>query len=145
MSSGITNFPDYPCPACHSTDWWYNGTSWLCGRCHPADELVALKFRVIKGNEKLFKVYKQITAMGLGPERDKALAQYRPAIEKLKALAKELKDRGETACLYIEDGKKVRKCLCQEEEFFCHACPNDYWPDKELMELDRAKYPDDYK
>ena len=33
--------PNYPCPACHSTDWWWPSDSywgpkqWVCGQCHP--------------------------------------------------------------------------------------------------------------
>lgn len=134
----ITDFPEKPCTMCGSTDWWYRmdhgPAEWLCGKCHPADPLTALKFRVIKGNHKLYKAWRQIRGLS-GEEKEKAFEKYFPALEKLKDLNRELKARSATECLYIEDSKKVRKCLGQEEEFFCHVCPNSYWFDKELMEL----------
>jgi len=132
----IAIFPPDPCPVCKSTDWWFNGTSWVCGRCHPpGDPKIELKFRVIKGNHKLFKAHQQIIAMGPGEAREKALDQYLAALEVLKDLNRQMKELSMTECLYIQDNKKVRKCLSQEEKFFCHVCPNSYWWEKELMEL----------
>lgn len=137
----ITDFPDKPC-LCGSTDWWYRMPEpgpgeWLCGRCHPAPHpIITLKFRVIKGNYKLYKVWQQIITLE-GEEKAEALKKLHPALDKLKGLNRQLKEAGATDCLYIENGKKLRKCLGQEEKFFCHVCPNDYWFDKELMSLGR--------
>lgn len=137
----ITDFPEKPCFVCGSTDWWYQmnvePNQWLCGHCHPAPHpIITLKFRVVKGNQKLYKVWQQIIALG-GEEKTEALKKYHPALDKLKELNRQLKEAGAIDCLYIENGKKMRKCLAQEEKFFCHVCPNNYWWERELSDLGR--------
>ena len=140
MPDSIAIFPANPCRACKSTDWWFNGVTWVCGRCHPSgDPKIELKFRVIKGNHKLFKVHRQIIGIGPGEARQKALDQYLAALEVLKDLNRRMKELSMTECLYIQDSKKVRKCLSQEEKFFCHVCCNDWWWEKEMAELGRRK------
>lgn len=153
----INQFPEHACPNCKSDDWWFqqkepwNETAfvspegeWLCGRCHPAPHpTTRLKYRVIKGNYKLNIVLQKIELMD-GEEREKALVQYHAAYEKLKGLCNEMKAQGATECLYISNGKKMQRCL-DDLKFTCTVCPNSYWWEKELLELDRNKYPEIWK
>lgn len=143
---GVNQFPIKPCQLCNSDDWWFRQKEswiaahrgpeeWICGRCHPSpDPLVRRKYRVIKGNHKLDIAMRKITWMD-GEKRQIALEQFKAAVEKLKGLCNELKDNGATDCLYISNGKKIQKCL-GDPKFTCTVCPNDYWWDRELMELD---------
>ncbi len=157
MEQKINRFPERKCTICGSDDWWFRQKEpwlptdslepgeWLCGRCHPpADPLTKLKYRVIKGNYKLAKAHKLIEATYNTENRDAALAKYQEAYTKLRVLCNELKDKGATECLYISRGKKLQRCL-DDKEFVCTVCPNDYWWQKELLELDRRDNPEVYK
>ena len=151
----INKFPVNKCSVCGHYDWWYRHKEawqtssfldpgeWICGICHPSpDPLVKLKYRVIKGNYKLNVALNRIKGM-VGEERTKALEKFLDGQIKLKTLNEELKLKGATDCLYIENGKKTQKCL-GDPEFTCIVCPNNYWWEKELMELDRRENPEVY-
>ncbi|GAI07856.1 unnamed protein product [marine sediment metagenome] len=89
--------PTKPCCACGSTDFWQRiDGEWLCNTCHPnpnpgsnpgsnpdpgslpvveeehSPEVIALRDRVIRGNEKLNKAWLQIKAMD-GEEREEQM------------------------------------------------------------------------
>lgn len=151
----INEYPEKKCPICGSDSWWYRmeepwqttkpaePNEWLCCRCHPSpDPLVQLKYRVVKGNFKLNKALQRIIYME-DETRKQVLPNYHDAVAKLKALKDELKMKGATECLYIEKGKKLQSCL-SDPKFQCTVCPNDYWWEKELMELDRKDHPEVY-
>lgn len=138
--------PTKPCWNCGSTDFWLTPDGhWLCGRCHPnpnpgsnpgeghALEALALRDRVIKGNEKLFLAWQQIRELPSG-ERECQLDQWNEAQEKLHNLCLELKAKGYHDCLYIENGKKIRSCLSEPGGWWCQVCPSSipYW-EQELM------------
>ena len=57
-------------------------------------------------------------------------------IDKLQALGKELKQLS-TDCLYIEKGKKLKKCIfgTDESKIECFTCPSEYWWRQELDDL----------
>lgn len=141
----IIDFPDYECRACKSTNWWYHPPEWVCGNCHPSpDEITRLKFRVIKGQVVMFEMWKQLV-MAESEERKELQLIYKEGYDKLKRLCDELKFKGASDCLYIEDRKKLRLCLGKHSEWHCTVCPNDYWYIKEMMEHDRDKNPKDYE
>lgn len=112
-------------------------------------ELIALRDRVAKGNEKLHEAWAQMK--NLDPERWKlASKQYDEALKKLELLCLELKSRGYVDCLYIKFyegmtmeeeravmseiasgkvtdikiGAKTKNCLVNPDPtFFCRVCP----------------------
>jgi len=147
--------PTKPCWVCGSNDWWLTPDGqYLCGRCHPnpspgsapapqsnrdeySSEVLALRDRVISGNKKLNDAWEQIRGIAHDAEEWKELLeQWHQANEKLSLLCSELKARGYTDCLYIENGKKTKKCLPPGDAIGCRVCPSSrkYW-EKELMEL----------
>jgi len=87
-------------------------------------ELLALRDRVAKGNEKLHAAWAQMK--NLDEESwQQASKQYDEALKKLELLGLELKGRGYEDCLYIdEQGKKTKNCLQNPDPtFFCRVCP----------------------
>jgi len=62
MTQNVPLAPDYKCP-CGAFLWWYrrpgsfynipNPGGWVCGRCHPAPELVEADTRGKKGRPRL--------------------------------------------------------------------------------------------
>ena len=146
------------CWACGSTDFWQRPDGeWLCSRCHPnpnegdppevssADvEFEALKSRIKLGNEKLWKAWEQIRELADDKERwSQEMNRWAQAKEKLWQLVEELRQRFDFYdCLYLENGKKTRGCLHNDDGFFCQVCPcrlnNPYW-EKELMGLPSLK------
>ena len=157
--NAINRYPERLCSTCKKSEWWFRqreadmpatsaipaGTGeWVCGNCHPlADPLIKLKYRIIKGNYKLFIAIEAIAHMEVGEVRDEPLARYNAAAAKLRELCDELKGKGVTACLYISEGKKMQRCL-SDNDFRCTVCPNDYWAEKELLEIDQGDYPEEY-
>ena len=103
------------------------------------DEVLALRDRVIKGNDVLWKAWQQIRNMN-GEEREKQLDKWNEAQQKLHLLCGELKLKGYEDCLYLDkNGKKTRNCLQNPDGFYCQVCPSNknYWED-ELMNLPSA-------
>ena len=141
--------PTKPCWNCGSSDWWLTPDGrWLCGKCHPnpnpgsnpgeeghALDVLALRDRVIKGNDVLFKAWLQIREL-TGEEREYQLDRWNEAQERLHLLCGDLKSRGYHDCLYIENGKKTKGCLSNPDGFWCQTCPSSvpYW-EQELIAL----------
>lgn len=149
----INRFPEHPCSICKGDDWWFQqkepwhqgatAEEWICGRCHPSPyPATRLKYRIIKGNHKLNIALNRIRLMD-GEEREKTLEQFWAAVEKLKALCEELKAIS-ADCLYISNGKKMQRCL-DDKKFTCTVCPNSYWWEKELFDLDKKLHPEAWK
>ena len=154
---GLLDYPKLPCPNCRSTKWWYmqtnHGNDWRCLNCQqPNDPIEKLKARAVLANRLLYLAWFEINEKGSefdivegrlvwNPELK---AQYEDGCTRAKQIAQELKDAGMKDCLYIEGGKKLKICNVMPvhtstpswDGFFCHACPNDYWYVKELMEYD---------
>lgn len=143
--------PTKPCWVCGSSDFWQRPDgSWLCNRCHPnpnpgsspgkeghALEVLALRDRVTLGNEKLFQAWLQIRELAHDSEEwSWQMDKWAEAQHKLSLLCSELKLKGYTDCLYIENGKKTRSCLSNPDGFWCCVCSSSYpyW-EKDLMSL----------
>lgn len=146
--------PTKPCYVCGTNDWWQRPDGgWLCGRCHPnpnpgssptlpsnegkySSEVLALRDRVIKGNDKLFKAWLGIRDIEDRDEKKYQLDRWNEAQERLHGLCLELKAKGYNDCLYIENGKKIRSCLSNPDGFWCQVCPSriPYW-ERDLMKL----------
>lgn len=108
-------------------------------------EFIALKNRIIKGNDVLWRAWEQIKGLAEDEEAwSRQLDRWAQAKEKLWYLVKELRTRfGFYDCLYLdENGKKTRHCLHNADGFFCQVCPcesgNPYW-EKELFDLPSPK------
>jgi len=102
-------------------------------------DLEALKARVRDGNQKLWVAWCQLKGMVHDREQwSRESERWAQAKEKLWLLIMQLREQHNFYdCLYIENGKKTRGCLHNEDGFFCQVCPcitNEYW-EKELMNL----------
>jgi len=100
-------------------------------------EVLALRDRVKKGNDKLFQAWLQIRELAHNSDEwSKQMELWHQASEKLGVLCTELKLKGYGDCLYLENGKKTKSCLDNPDGFGCQVCPSSirYW-DKELMSL----------
>ena len=142
----ITDYPEKKCYVCGGDSWWYRMTQgpaeWLCASCGGSpDPLVRLKFRIIKGNFKLNKAWEQLRRMEDSPGKAEILVKWRASAQKLGELCDEMVAAGETECLYIEDGKKVKRCHDDPSGHKCTVCPNSYWVDKEMLEVDKRRNP----
>lgn len=96
-------------------------------------EALALRARVIKGNQKLFQAWLEIRELADDREEwSRQMDKWDQAVKKLILLCTELKLRGYTECLYLEDGKKVKRCLDNPDGFWCQVCPSiyPYWENK---------------
>lgn len=97
------------------------------------EEFEALKARVRKGNDKLYVAWCQIREIAHDSEEwSKQMDRFDKARELLWLLVKELRARFNFHdCLYLEDGKKMRNCLSNEDGFWCNVCccehDNPYW------------------
>jgi len=98
-------------------------------------EVLDLRDRVIKGNDKLFAAWLQIRELA-GEEKEYQLDRWNEAQERLHYLCLELKAKGYHDCLYLENGKRTKSCLSNPDGFWCQVCPSSvsYW-EKELMKL----------
>jgi len=113
-------------------------------------ELLALRDRVAKGNEKLHAAWAQMKNLDAESWKQ-ASRQYDEALKKLELLCLELKGKGYQDCLYIKFyegmtmeeeraimseiasgkvtdikkvGAKTKNCLINEDKtFFCRVCP----------------------
>ena len=103
----------------------------------PALEVLDLRDRVIKGNDKLFAAWLQIRELD-GEEREHQWDRWNEAQERLHYLCLELQTKGYHDCLYIENGKRVKSCLSESGSWWCQVCPSSvlYW-EQELMKLPR--------
>jgi len=141
--------PTKPCHICGENAWWLTPDGrYLCGRCHPNpnegdppnNEFEVLKSRIKLGNDKLWRAWEQIKGLvGDKEEWSNQMDRWAQAKEKLWGLIEELRQRFNFYdCLYIENGKKTKGCLHNDDGFFCQVCPckpgNPYW-EKELMAL----------
>ena len=146
--------PTKPCHICGSDNWWWRPDgSWVCGRCHPNPNLdaspvppvveeqyspavFALRDRVKVGTEKLFRAWQQIMEISDKEERGYQEDKWEKARDKLHYLCMELQVKGYVDCLYIENGKKMRRCLDNPDGFWCQVCPSlrPYW-EEELIDL----------
>lgn len=147
----LLDYPKEACPACKNSDWYYrNGPPgwWECIKCHaPGDPVELLKARAILANRKLYLAWFQLTDGAGGQLNEEGKDIYAEATQRARDIARQLKELSKTECLYIENGKKLKKCNVMPvltdkpswNGFFCHCCPNDYWWEKELFELDEEK------
>ena len=133
--------PTKPC-LCGANEWYQRADGgWSCGRCSPkpavvySPETIALRDRVILGNDVLFKAWLQIREFD-GAEREEQLDRWNEAQEKLHRLCLELQALGYEDCLYIKDGKKSKSCISEPDQFWCQVCSSShpYW-EEELMKL----------
>lgn len=106
-----------------------------------SEEVLELKERVIRGNQKLFEAWCKIKGIVHNTKEWSAqMERWIQAKEKLWLLVKQLNEQfGFNDCLYLdENGKKIKGCLHNPDGFFCQVCPcdlnNPYW-EKELMSL----------
>lgn len=143
--------PNKPCWTCGSNTWWQRPDGgWACGKCRPnpnpdsgseppaigerySPEVIVLRDRVIRGNDKLAKARFQIQELEEGEEKEHQWDRWNKAQELLRYLCSELQIKGYSDCLFIEDGKKTKSCLSEPE---CQGCPSTrkYWSE-ELMAL----------
>ena len=100
-------------------------------------EVITLKDRVVRGNEKLNLAWQQLRNIANRTEEwTEQLERWHQANEKLSLLCTELKLRGYSDCLYMENGKKTRKCLEPGDDIGCRVCPSSReWWAEELMSL----------
>ena len=99
-------------------------------------EILNLRDRVVRGDEKLFQAWLQIREMN-GEEKEKQLDRWNEAQEKLHYLNLELKAKGYCDCLYRnEKGEKTKRCLDEPNGWWCNVCSSSYpyW-ETELMSL----------
>lgn len=100
-----------------------------------SQEVLALRDRVIIGNQRLFDAWVKIKKIAHNTEEwSTQMDRWHQAQEKLHRLCLELKAKGYTTCLYIVDGKKTKNCLKNPDGFWCQVCPSiyPYW-EKELF------------
>ena len=105
-----------------------------------SSEVIALRERIKVGNEKLIKAWQQLREIADRQEEwASQFERWHKANELLSALCTQLETMGYEDCLYMENGKKVKKCLEPGEIIGCRVCPSKipYW-EKELMDLPGA-------
>jgi len=101
-------------------------------------EILALRGRVIVGNDKLNGAWEIIKTIEDKGRWQQELDRWTEANEKLSNLCRQLKLMGYVDCLYLDgNGKKTRKCL---DGLGCRVCPSStpYW-EQELMLLPSPK------
>lgn len=99
------------------------------------ETLPQLLERVKLGNDKLNKAWGDICAIK-DEAFNKAVEEWSKANVLLSCYCDQLQWLGFKDCLYIENGKKVRKCLEPGDSLGCRVCPSsrEYWSE-ELMDL----------
>jgi len=138
----IVDYPTKECYVCKGSTWWFRaGTGfgeWVCGICFPPPtELETLKMRIRKGNY----LWTQVRWYS-----DESINEPRiiEMMNRLTALGKQLKTLS-TDCLYFENKKKMKKCMTHPGQLECFTCPNDYWFQTELFDIDKKNFPEAYK
>jgi hypothetical protein len=102
------------------------------GKMNYSPEIITLRDRIIRGNEKLAAAWDKIKNME-GQQWNEEMERWHQASSKLSTLCTQLKLLGYEDCLYLDnDGKKTKKCL--EGTLGCLVCPSKfpYW-EKELF------------
>ena len=101
-----------------------------------SSEALALRERVVTGNQKLNLAWAEICKMDhTSQEWKDALERWHQANERLSTLCSQLKMLGYEDCLYIDGkGKKIMRCGGLGE-LGCRVCSSmiPYW-EKEIME-----------
>lgn len=89
------------------------------------DRIDELKERVKKGNDKLMAAWAEIVKQELG-KYETEIKKWTIAQARLMEYCRQLQDLGFHSCLYIENGKKTKKCI---DVLGCIVCPSDisYW------------------
>lgn len=104
-------------------------------------EVLELRDRIIRGNQKLFDAWLKIREFAHNTEKwSQQMDRWSEAQTKLHYLCLELQAKGYEDCLYLdENGKRVKSCLNNPDGFWCQVCPSRfrYW-EKELMSLPSA-------
>ena len=87
--------------------------------------IIALRDRVKRGNDLLFRAWVQILEIEDLEEQSLNDDRWYRARDKLYYLCLELEAKGYEDCLYIdEQGKKTKNCLQNPDPtFFCRVCP----------------------
>ncbi len=102
-----------------------------------SEEVITLRDRVIKGNQKLFEAWLIIRELAPNTEeRSRQMDRWNESQNKLHYLCSELKMKRYDDCLYIVNGKKTKHCLKNQDGFWCQVCPSTYryW-EKEFSDL----------
>lgn len=122
-----------------------------------SQEVIELRDRVIRGNQKLFEAWMQIRDIKDRDEKEEQLDKWNVAQDKLHHLCLELQAKRYETCLYIvhyeglaEDevmkikeavsegkvtevpgGVKTKNCISEPDGFWCQVCPSryPYWQD----------------
>ena len=100
------------------------------------EQINTLKEKVKLGNQKLNLAWDQICKIDHESQRwNDEVERWHQANEKLSLLCMELEGLGFVDCLYLENGKKTRRCL-PPVGLSCRVCPSirRYW-ETELMSL----------
>ncbi len=100
-------------------------------------EVIALRDRIIGGNQKLFEAWLKIRNITDKEEKTRQFDRWNEAQTKLHYLCLELKAKGYEDCLYLDvNGKKIKKCLNEPDGWWCQVCPSNrpYWGE-ELLSL----------
>ncbi|GAJ06848.1 unnamed protein product [marine sediment metagenome] len=102
------------------------------------EEVIALRDRVILGNQKLFDAWLKIKELAHDTEQwSQQMDKWHGAQQKLHLLCQELKYKGFDVCLYLDaNGKKSKGCLKNPDGFWCQVCPSTYpyW-EEEMLNL----------
>lgn len=92
-----------------------------------SEEVLALRDRIILGNQKLFDARMQIREMDTGEEKKRQQERFDKARDKLHHLCLELQAKGYEDCLYYNnEGKRTKNCLKNLDDFWCQVCPSSY-------------------
>lgn len=102
-------------------------------------EVIALRDRVVNGNEKLIKAWSEILKIVDKEQCNEEIERWHQASLKLSGFCTQLESLGYRDCLYInETGKKIVKCGFAD--IGCRVCPSvrEYWAE-ELFALSSPK------
>lgn len=90
-------------------------------------EVLELRDRVIKGNQKLFDAWQKICKIDHESQEWKdEVERWHQATGKLSILCSNLQGMGYCDCLYLEGDKRSKNCLQNPNGFFCLVCPSEY-------------------
>lgn len=98
-----------------------------------SEEVLALRDRVIKGNQKLFEALEQIKKIAHDTEEwSRQMDRWNEAQNKLHLLCLDLKAKGYSDCLYLANGKRTKSCIKNANGFWCQVCPSShrYWEEE---------------
>lgn len=152
----ILDYPKDPCHICKGTNFEYEGNDhWRCIRCSPipeTDHKRVSRARAVIANWKIYNLWILLNNTAKDDENYKGyLDTFKEAVARAKEIERAMKSIvNNTDCLYIEHGQKLKKCNVfpqfhiepSPELMFCHACPNNYWWEKELFTAEQKKNPE---